>query len=64
MTTPYSHYYRHLIGDISIEDFTLLQDAEWQQWEDILPDKAQSPEVARILKQIAREKFLREDCCV
>lgn len=64
MTTPYFHLYGHLIGDISIDDMKLLQDAEWQQWEDIPTGKAQSPEVERILQSIAREKSLREECYI
>lgn len=61
MHPRYFNLYKHLIGDISKDDLTMLQNAEWQQWEDIAPEKAGCPEVARILKEIAREKAIREE---
>jgi hypothetical protein len=52
----YEHYYRHLLGDIDLHDLDMLLDAEFQQPEEMHPDKAHDTRVAEALKDILRLK--------
>lgn len=64
---PYTGFYRNLIGTIPEGDLRLLQEAEWLDWGEIYPHKAETPAAQSALRSIARHKYHCEEascgCC-
>ncbi len=60
----YTHLYRHLIGKIPASDLQLLQQAEYEDWTQIFPEKATTPEAAQALKKLLVTKHHEEEASI
>lgn len=43
------------------EELRLIEDARWEPWEDIAPERASNPDVREILFSIQKRKRHRQD---